>query len=86
VSARVAGEDGVIETVHEAEMLDPDSAQAPADVTVTVPVGIVAPEVDVSVTVMAHVESCPIVAEAQRIDVLVGFFPIVIVADPVLDP
>jgi hypothetical protein len=76
-----------METVHdEAEVLVPDRVHVPADVTVTVPVGVVALEVDVSVTVMVQVEACPTVTDAQMIVALVGFFPIVIVVEPELDP
>ena len=50
---------GVILTEHVAEAVVPASVHVPLGVNVTVPVGVVAPDVDVSVTVAVQDVACP---------------------------
>ncbi len=78
----MAAPGGVAGTWHDEEAPEPDNAHVPTRSMVTVPVGVVAPDVEVSVTVTEQVELWPTTTDVHVAVTAVGFFPRVIVASP----
>jgi hypothetical protein len=76
-----------METEHVADAPVPDNVHDPPGVNATVPVGVVVPLLDMSVTVAVQEVACPITTDTgvHVTVVLVGCFPTSMVAVPELD-